>query len=127
MMSRIEQVISDIEAYLDDCKFQPFSNTKIIVDKDQLEDMLAELRLKTPEEIKKYQKIINNKEAILNDAKEQADAILDAAKVQTEELINEHEIMQRAYAQANQLIEQATHNPIPNTTNFFMITQSFIN
>ena len=33
MMSRIEQVISDIEAYLDDCKFQPFSNTKIIVDK----------------------------------------------------------------------------------------------
>ena len=107
-MSRIEQVISDIEAYLDDCKFQPFSNTKIIVDKDQLEDMLAELRLKTPEEIKKYQKIINNKEAILNDAKEQADAILDAAKVQTEELINEHEIMQRAYAQANQLIEQAT-------------------
>ena len=108
MMSRIEQVISDIEAYLDDCKFQPFSNTKIIVDKDQLEDMLAELRLKTPEEIKKYQKIINNKEAILNDAKEQADAILDAAKVQTEELINEHEIMQRAYAQANELIEQAT-------------------
>ena len=107
-MSRIEQVISDIEAYLDDCKFQPFSNTKIIVDKDQLEDMLAEHRLKTPEEIKKYQKIINNKEAILNDAKEQADAILDAAKVQTEELINEHEIMQRAYAQANQLIEQAT-------------------
>ena len=35
MMSRIEQVISDIEAYLDDCKFQPFSTTKIIVDKDQ--------------------------------------------------------------------------------------------
>ena len=108
MMSRIEQVISDIEAYLDDCKFQPFSNTKIIVDKDQLEDMLAELRLKTPEEIKKYQKIINNKEAILNDAKEQADAILDAAKVQTEELINEHEIMQQAYAQANEIVELAT-------------------
>ena len=106
-MSRIEQVISDIEAYLDDCKFQPFSNTKIIVDKDQLEDMLAELRLKTPEEIKKYQKIINNKEAILNDAKEQADAILDAAKVQTEELINEHEIMQRAYEQADQTIQAA--------------------
>ena len=107
-MSRIEQLISDIEGYIDGCKFQPFSNTKIIVDKDQLEDMLAELRLKTPDEIKKYQKIINNKEAIINDAKEQADAILNAAQVQTEELINEHEIMQRAYAQANQLIEQAT-------------------
>ena len=57
-MSRIEQLISDIEAYIDNCKYQPFSNNKIIVDKDQLEDMLSELRLKTPDEIKKYQKIL---------------------------------------------------------------------
>ena len=87
MMSRIEQVISDIEAYLDDCKFQPFSNTKIIVDKDQLEDMLAELRLKTPEEIKKYQKIINNKEAILNS--------FDETMIQPDEAMNLTEM--RAY------------------------------
>ena len=61
-MSRIEQLISDIESYIDNCKFQPLSNTKIIVNKEQLEDMLAELRLKTPEEVKKYQKILNNKD-----------------------------------------------------------------
>lgn len=107
-MSRIEQIISDIENYIDNCKFQPLSNTKIIVNKDQLEDMLNELRLKTPEEVKKYQKILNNKDAIIADAKEQAETIVNAAQIRTEELINEHEIMQRAYAQANALIEQAT-------------------
>lgn len=107
-MSRIEQLISDIEGYIDNCRFQPLSNNKIIVNKDQLQEMLSELRLKTPEEIKKYQKILNNKDAIIADAKEQADAIINATQIQTEELINEHEIMQRAYAQANQLIEQAT-------------------
>ena len=107
-MSRIEQLISDIESYIDNCKYQPLSNTKIIVNKDQLEDMLSELRLKTPDEIKKYQKIINNKDAIIAEAKEQADAIINAAQIQPEELINEHEIMQRAYAQANKLIEQAS-------------------
>ena len=107
-MSRIEQIISDIESYIDNCKFQPLSNTKIIVNKDQLEDMLNELRLKTPEEVKKYQKILNNKDAIIADANEQAETIVNAAQIRTEELINEHEIMQRAYAQANALIEQAT-------------------
>ena len=107
-MSRIEQLISDIEGYIDNCRFQPLSNNKIIVNKEQLQEMLSELRLKTPDEIKKYQKILSNKEAIISDAKEQADAIINAAQIQTEELINEHEIMQRAYAQANQLIEQAT-------------------
>ena len=106
-MSRIEQVISDIEAYLDDCKFQPFSNTKIIVDKDQLEDMLAELRLKTPEEIKKYQKIIANKDAILNDAKERSEAMIAEATAHINQLVSEHEIMQKAYNEANQIIEQA--------------------
>lgn len=107
-MSRIEQIISEIEEYIDGCKYQPLSNTKIVVVKEELEDLLSELRLKTPDEIKKYQKIINNKDAIIADAKEQADSIINAAQIHTEELVNEHEIMQRAYAQANQLIETAS-------------------
>lgn len=107
-MSRIEQIISEIEEYIDGCKYQPLSNTKIVVIKEELEDLLSELRLKIPDEIKKYQKIINNKDAIISDAKEQAETIINAAQVHTEELVNEHEIMQRAYAQANQLIETAS-------------------
>lgn len=106
-MSKLEQLISDIEAYIDSCKYQAFSNSKIIVDKNQLNDMLSELRLNTPNEIIKYQKILNNKEAIIAEAKEQADTILSAAQIHTEELISEHEIMQQAYAQANELVEQA--------------------
>ena len=43
-MSRIEQLISDMEAYIDSCKYVRFSSNKIAVDKDQLEDMLAELK-----------------------------------------------------------------------------------
>ena len=35
----------------------------IVVNKNELGDLLYELKTKTPEEIKRYQKIINNKEA----------------------------------------------------------------
>ena len=59
MSSRIEQIIDEIEEYIDrDCKYQPLSTTKIVVNKEHLEELLRELRLKTPEEIKRYQKII---------------------------------------------------------------------
>ena len=68
MSSRIEQIIDEIEEYIDNCKFQPLSTTKIIVNKDQIDELLRELRMKTPEEIKRYQKIIDNKDAILADA-----------------------------------------------------------
>lgn len=106
-MSRIEQLISEIEEYIDSCKFQPLSNTKILVNKEELEELLVELRLRVPDEIKKYQKIISNQDAILNEARMQADAMLANANAQTNELVNEHEIMQQACASANQVVEDA--------------------
>lgn len=109
MSSKIEQIIEEIEEYINSCKYQPLSNTKIIVNKEEIDELLTELRLKTPDEIKRYQKIINNKEAILADAQAKADAIIAQATVHTNELINEHEIMQQAYAQANEIVQIATN------------------
>ena len=51
-MSRIEQLIGEIEEYIDSCKFQTLSNSKIIVNKEEMEELLVELRLRVPEEIK---------------------------------------------------------------------------
>ena len=109
MTSRIEQIISEIEEYVDSCKFQPLSNTKIIVNKEELEELLTELRMKTPDEIKRYQKIISNKDAILADAQAKAEEILAQAQSQTNELVSEHQIMQQAYAQANEVVSIATN------------------
>jgi cell division septum initiation protein DivIVA len=107
--SKIEQIIEEIEEYINSCKYQPLSNTKIVVNKETIDELLTELRLKTPDEIKRYQKIVNNKEAILADAQAKADAIIAQATVHTNELINEHEIMQQAYAQANEIVLIATN------------------
>ena len=107
MVSRIEQLIAEIEEFIDGCKLQPFSSTKIIVDKAQLEELLVELRNRTPDEIKKYQKILNNKDAIINDAKAQAEAIITAANVQTEEMVNQNEITVKAYERARAIDEEA--------------------
>ena len=108
MSSRIEQLIDEIEDYIDGCKYQPLSKTNIIVNKEEIDELLRELRMKTPDEIKRYQKIIANKEAILNDARSKAEALIKDATVQTTELINEREIMQQAYAQANEVVRMAT-------------------
>jgi len=107
MASRFEQIVEEIEEYIDECKFVPLSNTKIQVDKERLFDLLEDLRNKTPDEVKRYQKIISNKEAILADAREKADALISEAKAQTDQMLSEHEIMQAAYAQARAVIEDA--------------------
>lgn len=107
-MSKIEEIISEIEEYLDGCRYARLSSTNIIVNRDEIGELVTELRLKTPEEIKKYKRIIANKDAILRDAKMKADAMIAQAEEHTSELVSEHEIMQQAYAQADAIIEQAT-------------------
>ncbi len=106
MSSRIEQIIEEIEEFIDSCKFQPLSSTKIVVNKEELEELLRELRMKTPDEIKRYQKIISNKDAILEDAQTKADNIIAEAQAQAQKIVSESEVMQVALQQSNQLIEQ---------------------
>ncbi len=105
--SRIEQIIEEIEEYVESCRYQPLSTTKIVVNKEELEELLRELRLKTPDEIKRYQKIIGNKDAILADAQSKADNIIAEANARADKLVQETEIMKTAYAQANDTVNAA--------------------
>lgn len=109
MTSKIEALIDEIENYIDGCKFQTLSNTRIIVNKDEIDGLLRELRMNTPDEIKRYQKMISNRDAILEDARRKAEALINDATIQTNQLINEHEIMQQAYAQAHEVVTMATN------------------
>ena len=108
MSSKFEQMIDDIEDYITSCKGKPFSNSVILVNRDEILDMLQELRQKTPVEISRYQKVISNKEAILNDARQKAEQLINEAAVHTNELVSESEIMQQAYAQAQEIVEMAS-------------------
>ena len=107
-MIKYEQTLSELEEFLDNCRKQKLSSTNIIVNKDQIDEYISELKMKTPEEIKKYQRIINNRDAILNAAQDKADELIEQAKLETSELISEHEIMQQAYQQANAMVEEAS-------------------
>lgn len=108
MSSKIEQVIDEIEDFVEHCRYQPLSNTKIVVNKDELDDLLADLRRKVPDEIKNYQRMLSNKENIIADARAKADSIIADAQVQTTELISDHEIMQQAYERADEVVAAAT-------------------
>ena len=77
MTSKIEQLIGEIEEYVESCKPVPLSTGKVIVNKEEFEELIGELRKHTPEELKQIRKIINNKEAILEDARNKAEALVN--------------------------------------------------
>lgn len=105
--SRIEQKIEDIYGFIESCKMQKLSATKVVVPKNDLYDLLDDLRRDVPEEIRRYRKMLNQRDAILEDARKKAAEILADAKEQYSALVEEQSIMQEAYQQAEETVRQA--------------------
>lgn len=105
--SRIEKAIDEIYEYVENCKPSKLYPNKVTVSKDELYDLLDALRMCAPEEIKRYQKIINNRDEIIGEAKAQAEKLMTQAEAQTQQLLDQNELVQTAYAQAEQIIQQA--------------------
>lgn len=110
-MSKIEQIIEDLQSYVSECKSPTFGGSgKIICEKAMIEDFLDDLKLSTPEEIKKYQKIISQKDMILADAKSQSNALIAEAKKEAQKMVDEHSIMQQAQSEAKEVIGAASED-----------------
>lgn len=103
----IEDVMVDIEEFLAGCKSAGFSSNKIAVPKDEFDDLFGELKVKIPAEIDRCKKIMRNKEAILMNARKEADTMLAQANVTAQQLISETTIVQQANQQAYDTIELA--------------------
>lgn len=103
----IEDVMVDIEEFLASCKSAGFSSNKIAVPKDEFDDLFGELKVKIPAEIDRCKKIMRNKEAILMNARKEADTILADANVTAQQLIAETTIVQQANQQAYDTVELA--------------------
>lgn len=103
----IEDMINEIEIFIDSCKFQPLSSSKIIVPKEDLVQMIGELKLKMPSEIERCKKIMRNKEAILADARARADSIITESVAEANRLVDQSQIVEQANLRANEITDMA--------------------
>lgn len=105
----ILELIEALEDKIEQSTTIPFWG-KGIVDKDELLDMLQEIRVKFPDEMKQAKWVKEERQRIIADAQKEAASIIQGAEDKIVALINEHEITKQAYEQANQIIEKAQSN-----------------
>ena len=115
--SRIEEIINELYEYVESAKTN-ITQSKIVIQREDIFGYLDELRLGIPDEIKRCQKIIANRENIINKANDDAKGIIDEAnekakqieedgKERAQQLVEETEIMRNAYDQANKMVQAA--------------------
>lgn len=99
-------LLETLEEMLENSKTVPFSG-KAIVEKEEILDIIKEIRLKLPDELKQAKWVKEERQRILVEAQKEADDILKEAENRIISMIDEHEITRKAYEQKAQIIETA--------------------
>ena len=99
-------LLENIEDILEKSKGVPFSN-KVLVDKEEILEIISELRLKLTEELKQAKWIKEERQRILVEAQKEADDIVKEAENRIISMIDEHEITKKAYEKKAEIIETA--------------------
>lgn len=79
----------------------------VIVDEDRMLDLIDQMRVAIPEEIKKAQQIITQRDRVLAQAKEEANRTISLAREKAEKRLEDNEIIQSAKVRAEEIIDQA--------------------
>ncbi len=102
----IDDFLDLLEETIEDGKAVVLTN-KIMVDGGRMKEIIEDIRLNMPEEIRKAKKIVEDRATILEKAAEGADATIKKAEEQQQMMVSETEIMKVAQAQANALLAKA--------------------
>ena len=105
----IEQIMNEIEAKIDGCKTIPIWGRGII-DKEEILDLIQDMRNKFPEELKQAKWVKEERQRIINDAQKEAAAMIKTTEEKIAAMVNEHDITQQAYQKANQIVDSAQQN-----------------
>ena len=79
----------------------------VIVDEDRMLDLIDQMRVAVPEEIRKAQQIITQRDRILAQAKEEANRTLALAREKAEKRLEDNEIIQSAKEKAGKILNDA--------------------
>lgn len=99
-------LLETIEDMLENSKEVPFTH-KAIIGKEEVLDIIKEIRLKLPEELKQAKVIKEEHDRIISKANEEASEIVKEAENRIISMIDEHEVTRKAYEQKNKIIENA--------------------
>ena len=99
-------LLETLEDILEKSRTIPFTE-KSVVEKTEMLDIIKEIRLKLPDELKQAKWIKEERERIIAEAQKDADDIIKEAENRIISMIDEHEITKKAYDKKTEIIADA--------------------
>ncbi|MDO9300848.1 MAG: hypothetical protein Q7T89_05665 [Anaerolineales bacterium] len=102
----ILQLIDRLEELFNAAKAVPFTHN-VVVDEDRMLELIDQMRIAIPEEVKKAQQVMAQRDRVMAQAQEEANRTLQLSRDKAEQLIERDMIVQEAQRRAEQILAQA--------------------
>jgi cell division septum initiation protein DivIVA len=102
----IQHLIDRLEELFNESRPIPFTHN-VIVDEDRMLDLIDQMRITIPEEVKKAQQQLVQRDRVMAQAQEEANRTISLARDKSDQLVERDSIVAAAQARAEQIIEQA--------------------
>jgi vacuolar-type H+-ATPase subunit H len=99
------RLLDELEDVVENSSTIPFAG-KALVDRGEILDIIKEIRIQLPDEMKQAQWIKEERQRILVDAQQEAEATMKDVRVHIEEMVEKDEITKLAQKRAEEIIEQ---------------------
>ncbi len=105
-MENMEASLQRLEALIAEAKTLPLSS-KLLIDEEEVSQIIEDLRLAIPEEVKQARIIAQERRDILNAAETKGEEIIAKARQRADVMIEEHQITKEAKNAADGILQQA--------------------
>ena len=102
----ILHLVDRLEELFNESRPIPFTHN-VVVDEDRMLDLIDQMRVAIPDQVKKAQKLVSERDRTLAQAQEEAKRTVNLAREKGEGLVERDSIVEAAQARADQIIEQA--------------------
>ena len=102
----ILQLIDRLEELFNQSKTIPLTRN-VMVDEDRMLDIIDQMRIAIPEEVKKAQQLLGQRDRVLAQAQEEANRTLEIARQKSDQLVAKDMIVVEAQRRADQILTQA--------------------
>ena len=118
----IDEILEAMDDELDRSKHMPLTGGKTLIDPDQFRELVKQVRLNLPGEIKQAQALVNDRRVIINDAKAEAETIIRKAEEKAKAMVSEEVITKQAQQRAHEILTaaQTKSKEIRNATNDYV-------
>lgn len=103
----VDKYLDRIDDVLEEAWNLPFTGGKRMIDIEKIRELIDEIRMNLPQEIKDARAIVADREEILSDAKAEAEDMIKKAEERARKMISQEEVMISAREKASEMLTEA--------------------